>query len=88
VIFGLGAAMGWTASDVKAASFWEFLSAWDGFLEANTPKDKSKLTEEEADELFAWIEGANDRPQILSTQTYRLDGDQLVPAGVVTFQLQ
>ena len=77
--------MGWTAQDVKAASMWEFFAAWNGYVDANTPQDKAKLTEAEADELFAWIDGDNSGPRSLSTQTYWLDGNQLVPSGVVTF---
>jgi len=84
----MGAAMGWTVRSVKAASLWEFFAAWHGYVEANTPQDKAKLTESEADELFAWIEAGNSGPQVVSTQTYWLDGDRLVPAGVVTFEVQ
>jgi len=84
----MGAAMGWTSEQVKAASMWEFFACWHGYVEANTPQDKAKLTESEADELFAWIEADNDGPQTLSTQTYWLDGDRLVPAGIVTFEVQ
>lgn len=80
--------MGWTSQQVKAASMWEFFSAWHGYLEANTPQDKAKLTESEAEELFAWIEADNSGPRTLSTQTYLLDGDHLVPAGIVTFTVE
>ncbi|MEQ9634813.1 MAG: hypothetical protein RLW68_01880 [Devosia marina] len=82
----MGAKMGWSSQEVKAASMWEFFAAWNGYIEA--PQDKAKLTESEADELFAWIEADNDGPQTLSTQTYWLDGDRLVPAGIVTFEVQ
>jgi hypothetical protein len=58
----MGAAMGWTSQEVKAASMWEFFAAWHGYVEANTPQDKAKLTEREAEELFAWIEARQRRP--------------------------
>lgn len=80
--------MGWTSQQVKAASMWEFFSAWHGYLDANTPQDKGKLTESEAEELFAWIEADNSGPRTLSTQTYLLDGGLLVPAGIVTFTVE
>ncbi|RYE50881.1 MAG: hypothetical protein EOP18_12830 [Rhizobiaceae bacterium] len=78
--------MGWTSQQVKAASMWEFFSSWHGYLDANTPQDKGKLTESEAEELFAWIEADNSGPRALSTQTYVLHDGHLVPAGVVTFE--
>lgn len=80
--------MGWTAQEVKAASMWEFFAAWHGYVEANTPQDKTKLTETEAEDLFAWIESDRDGPPTLSTQTYWLNGDQLVPAGIVNFEVR
>lgn len=79
--------MGWTVHDVKRSSVWEFFQAWQGYVDANTPKEAAKLTEEQADDLFEWIEQDSDRPEMLSTQTYRLEGLRLVPAGVVTFQV-
>ncbi len=76
--------MGWTVHDVKRASVWEFWMAFQGYVDANTPKENAKLTAEQADELFEWIE--RDPAGItLSTQTYKLDGLRLVPAEVVTF---
>lgn len=81
----MGAAMGWTVHDVKAASMWEFYSAWHGFVEANSPKEAAKLTEAEADDLFDWIESGSG-PAVLSTQTYWLDGERLVPNGIVSFE--
>lgn len=76
--------MGWTVHDVKRASVWEFWMAFQGYVDANTPKEGNKLTEEQADELFEWIDRAPSGG-VLSTQTYKLDGLRLVPAGIVTF---
>lgn len=86
MIFGLGAAMGWTAQDVKAASLWEFFSAWNGYIEANTPKQGNKLSEDEKDRIWERMQELDATPPgQLSTQTYTLDGLRLVAAGVVTF---
>lgn len=65
-------------------SMWQFFAALNGFLEANSQKGGAKLSESEADDLFAWLEAANDG-LVLSTQTWWLDGDRLMPAGRVTF---
>jgi hypothetical protein len=81
----MGAAMGWTVHDIKRASVWEFFAAWQGYVDANTPKEAARLTESEAVELFEWIERDYDGPRTLTTQTYWLDGVTLVPAGEVTF---
>lgn len=80
--------MGWNAQDVKAASLWEFFSAWNGFIEANTPKQGNKLSEDEKDRIWARMEQLDGAaPGKRSTQTYVLDGLRLVPAGVVTFEV-
>lgn len=87
MIYGLGAAMGYTPQEVNAMSMWQWQAALNGFIAANTPKDSGKLSDSEADELFAWI----DTPDVagsLTTQTYMFDDrGHLVPAGVVTFSL-
>lgn len=79
--------MGWTVHDVKRASVWEFFAAWQGYVDANTPKQAAKLTAAEADELFEWIEQDQLVSKTLTTQTYWLDGAHLVPTGEVTFTL-
>lgn len=88
MIFGLGAAMGWDAAAVKAASFWEFFAAWNGYLEANTPRDDKKLSEDDKDRIWQRMQEL-DAPSstTLATETYRLDGAHLVPAGIVTFEV-
>lgn len=80
--------MGWTVHEVKQASVWEFFSAWHGYLDANTPKKKGVQTGEEADALLDQLMAAEARRGTLSTQTYWLDGGRLVPAGIVTFEVQ
>ena len=79
--------MGWTVHDVKASSAWEFWTAFQGYVDANSPKQGNKLTESEraelAEDVLAYgraIAGP------LSTETYQLDGLHLVPAGIVTFE--
>lgn len=82
--------MGWTVHDVKASSVWEFFSAFNGYLDANTPKQSGKLPEDDKELIWAEIQkrmAQLDRSSAtLSTQTYTIDGRQLVPAGVVTFR--
>lgn len=80
--------MGWPVSETKRSSMWEFFSAYHGFVEANTPKQAAKLTDSEADDLFAWIERDTAGPRVLSTMTYDLDGLTLVPSGRVTFEVK
>lgn len=88
MIFGLGAAMGWTAEAVKKASFWEFFAAWNGYVDANTPKDGKKLSEDAKDRIWERMQELEEITSAnLSTETYRLDGAHLVPAGLVTFEV-
>lgn len=78
--------MGWSVSEVKKTSMWEFFAAWNGFVEANTPKTANKLSQQEKAELWADIEAYGAMPgKILSTQTYWWDENGPVPMGVVTF---
>lgn len=77
--------MGFTPQQVNAMSMWQFFAALNGYVEANSPKDGNRLSESEADDLFAWLEADNGNERVLSTETYWLDGDELVPAGRVTF---
>lgn len=80
--------MGWTVHDVKQSSVWEFFSAWQGYVDANSPKQNGKLSEDEKDRIWERMQEL-DAPSstTLSTQTYRLTGARLVPAGVVTFEV-
>jgi hypothetical protein len=87
LIYGLGAAMGWTVQDVKASSVWVFWTAVQGFVDANSPKQGNKLSEDEKDRIWERMqELETPTGEILSTQTYTLDGLHLVPAGIVTFE--
>jgi hypothetical protein len=62
-------------------SLWQFLSALNG-----AAAQPNRLSEAEVVDLFDWIE-ARDGPRELSTDTYKLDGDRLVPAGRVSFRV-
>lgn len=78
--------MGWTVQDVKASSVWEFWQAFQGYVDANTPKQNGKLSEDDKDRIWQRmqeLEAPSDA--VLSTQTYRLQGARLVADGVVTF---
>jgi len=81
--------MGWDVHAVKRSSVWEFFSARQGYVDANTPKQSGKLSEEDKDRIWERMQEL-ERPSsaTLSTQTYTLDGLRLVPAGIVTFEVQ
>ena len=81
--------MGWDVHAVKKSSVWEFFSAWQGYVDANTPKQSGKLSEDDKDRIWERMQEL-ERPSsaTLSTQTYTLDGLRLVPAGIVTFEVQ
>lgn len=81
--------MGWDVHAVKRSSVWEFFSAWQGYVDANTPKQSGKLSEDDKDRIWERMQEL-ERPSsaTLSTQTYTLDGLRLVPAGIVTFEVQ
>lgn len=55
-------------------SVWQFFSALNGYIDANTPRERGKISgEAEADELFRWTEeGAPAAGQTFSTLVYRL----------------
>jgi len=81
--------MGWTVHDVKRASVWEFFMAWQGYVDANTPKQPNALSADDKDYIWSRMQEL-DAPSstTLSTQTYVLDGPWLVPGEVVTFEVR
>ena len=80
--------MGWTVQDVKASSVWEFWQAFQGYVEANSPKQNNKLTEDDKDRIWQRMqELETPTDKAISTQTYVLDGERLVCAGVVEFSI-
>lgn len=81
--------MGWTVHDVKQASVWEFWTAFQGYVDANSPRQKGKLSEDDKDRIWERMQEL-DAPsaEFLSTQTYVLEGARLVVAGIVTFRAQ
>lgn len=76
--------MGFTPQEVDRMSLFQWRASVEGFVRANSPGEK--LSEREADELFDWLE-RDAGPRRLSTQTYVLDGELLVPAGMVEFEV-
>lgn len=42
-------------TEVDKQSLWQFSAAWNGYVEANSPSD-GKLTEQQAQDLFEWID--------------------------------
>lgn len=55
MIYGTGAAAGFTPQQVDQMSIWQFNAAIVGWIKANSPA-KDELTEEQRDELFDWLE--------------------------------
>lgn len=47
--------MGMSPAETLACSVFEYMSALEGFVEANTPDSDKKLSEAEKDELFEWL---------------------------------
>ncbi|QMV00168.1 hypothetical protein GHV40_01100 [Devosia sp. D6-9] len=68
-------------------SLWQYFAALNGYVAANTPKDTKKLSDQEADDLFSWIEEGNLGRRSLSTQTYSWDERGPLPAGIVFFEV-
>lgn len=48
-------------ADFKACSPWEFQSAVDGWMDANT-SDEGTLTDAEKDDLWAWMQ---EKPEVV-----------------------
>lgn len=81
-LYAAGAVMGWSATDVRASSVWEFWAAWNGYVAAHTSKDGPKLTEDQKVDLFDWI-SADSGPLLNSTMTYGWDGYRVHSRQVV-----
>lgn len=79
--------MGFTPQQVNAMSLWQWFAALNGYIEANSSKGGAKISDSEAEELFAWIDGGETGRRTLRTQTYWLDGERLVAGDVVTFEV-
>jgi hypothetical protein len=54
-IYGNGAAMGFSPQQVRAMSLFQYFSALDGWMAANSPEDEGALSEKEKDELWDWL---------------------------------
>ena len=79
--------MGFSPQQVNQMSMWQYFAALNGFITANTPKDAKKLSGQEADELFAWLEAGEAGKRSLSTQTYDWDETGPIPQGIVYFEV-
>lgn len=86
-IYAAGAAMGWTAEQVDRTSMWKFWSAWHGYVRANTPQERNRLSEPEKDRIWERMKELDvDAGASFSTQTYLWDG-AFRPQGLVSFRL-
>jgi hypothetical protein len=48
-------------TEVDKQSLWQFSAAWNGYVAANSPSD-GKLTEQQAQDLFDWIDAPSHAP--------------------------
>jgi hypothetical protein len=69
VIYGNGAAMGFTPQQVDAMSIWQFNAAWSGWIKSKGPV-KETLSDEQADELFDWLERDSEPKPVAAGFTY------------------
>jgi hypothetical protein len=52
--------MGFTPQQVNAMSMWQYLAVIEGYAAANS-QDDGKMSDKEADDLFAWTQAMDDR---------------------------
>lgn len=48
--------MGFSPSEAKKMSVFEYLAVLEGFQQANSPDEAGKLSEDEKDDLWAWLQ--------------------------------
>lgn len=49
--------MGFSPQQINAMSMFQYFAALDGFIAANSADEDKKLTQDEKDELWEWIDG-------------------------------
>ncbi len=77
--------MGFTPQQVNAMSMWQYFAALNGFIDANTPEDKKKMSTEEAEELYDWLyEGFEDQQERIA-RVYFWDENGFVLEDTYTF---
>lgn len=69
--------MGMPPEVVDRTSFWQFLAAWNGYVEANAPRD-GKITEREAEDLFGWIDEGPASTEVPPMPELKWDGGALI----------
>lgn len=48
--------MGFTPQQVGRMSMWQFMAAAEGFVKANSPDKAGKMTSDEKDDLWEWMQ--------------------------------
>lgn len=56
-IYGNGAVLGFTPQQVNEMSMWQYMTAMDGYIKANSTEEPGKLSTKETDELWDWLNG-------------------------------
>ena len=54
-IYGNCAAMGFSPQQARQMSIWQYVAAVEGFAAAHDPDADKRLSETDADALFAWV---------------------------------
>lgn len=55
-LYGIGAVLGYTPAQVNEMSVWQLMVAYNGYAKANTHDDGSTITEEEAKDLYEFVQ--------------------------------
>lgn len=83
MLYGAGAAMGYSPQQVDAMSVWQFNAALQGYVKANSVEDK-KLSASEKAALFDWIE-ADATPPMRTSVVQGWDGRRFTVLKRVRF---
>lgn len=78
--------MGWTPQQVDQMSLWQWMAAVEGFNAANSPRDGNRLSADEADSLFAWVDAVPANDRMLRLVIYDWDGARPVRRGEIEFK--
>jgi len=87
MLYGSGAAMGFTPQEVDRMSVWQYVAVVNGFNRASSADGGNKLTDAERMELSEWILSAPTAPRRLSNIVYSWDGRGFSSVRAVSFEI-
>ena len=79
--------MGFTPQQVNAMSMWQYFSALNGYIDANTSSDKKKMSQDEAEDLFDWLYDGLDLVEEANAHVYFWDEEGFVLDDKFTFSV-